>query len=178
MRLFLAIELPTKAQQIINNSLRDLREIYPDFNWVFLENYHVTLYFFGETEKKEIIIERIKKNIFDQESFHLYSGYLDFFMRKKIIIFLNFLREKRLEELVKKINKEFYFDFSQQKKYLPHLTLARCRIPSKQQYFVLKKRLKQINITTDFPVKKITLFQSILSEKKPVYKKVYVFDLL
>jgi 2'-5' RNA ligase len=178
MRLFLAIELPTKAQQIINNSLKELRENYPDFNWVVSENYHVTLYFFGETEKKEAIIERIKKNIFDQEGFHLYSGYLDFFMKKKIIIFLNFLREKKLEDLVKKINKEFYFDFSQQKKYLPHLTLARCRIPSKQQYFVLKKRLKQINIVADFPVKKVNLFQSILSGKKPVYKKVYVFDLL
>jgi len=178
MRLFLAIELPAKVQQKIGNYLKELRKNYPDFNWVVPENYHVTLYFFGETEKKEEIIKRIKKNIFDQESFHLYSGYLDLFMRKKIIIFLNFLREKKLEKLVKKINEEFYFDFSQQKKYLPHLTLARCRVPSKQQYFLLKKRLRKINIVADFPVKKITLFQSILSGKKPVYKKVHVFDLL
>jgi len=178
MRLFLAIELPKKAQQTINNSLKHLRSTYPDFNWVISENYHVTLYFFGETEKREDIVERIKKNVFDQESFHLYSGYLDFFMKKKIIIFLNFLREKKLERLVKSINKEFYFDFSQQKKYLPHLTLARCRIPSKQQYFVLKKKLKQVDITVDFPVKKITLFQSILYKEKPVYKKLNVFDLL
>jgi len=178
MRLFLAIELPRKTQQIINDCLKDLRKNYPDFNWVTSENYHITLYFFGETEKKEEIVERIKKNIFDQESFHLYSGYLNLFMRKKIIIFLDFLREKKLEDLVKKINKEFYFDFSQQKKYLPHLTLARCRIPSKQQYILLKKRLRQINIKADFPVKKIALFESILSGKRPVYKKIHIFNLL
>jgi len=52
MRLFLAIELPTKAQQIINNSLKELRENYPDFNWVVSENYHVTLYFFWRNRKK------------------------------------------------------------------------------------------------------------------------------
>ena len=178
MRLFLAIELPTKAKKNIDNYLKKLRQNYPDFNWVIPENYHVTLYFFGDTEKKEEIIERIKRNIFDQESFHLYTGYLDLFMKKKIIIFLNFLREKRLEKLVKKINEEFYFDFAQQKKYLPHLTLARCRIPSKQQYLLLKKRLKKINIKVDFPVKKITLFQSILSGKKPVYKKIDTFNLI
>lgn len=79
---------------------------------------------------------------------------------------------------MKKINEEFYFDFAQQKKYLPHLTLARCRIPSKQQYLLLKKRLKKINIKVDFPVKKITLFQSILSGKKPVYKKIDTFNLI
>jgi len=178
MRLFLAIELPKKEQQIIIDDLKELKRNYPDFNWVFPENYHVTLYFFGETEKTQSIIERIKKNIFDQESFYLYSGYLDLFMRRKIIIFLNFLREKKLENLVKKINKEFYFDFCNQKKYLPHLTLARCRIPSKQQYLLLKKRLKQININISFPVKKITLFESILSGKKPVYKKIKSFNLL
>ena len=179
MRLFLAIDLPKAVKEKIYQELSSFRNDYREFNWVPFENYHITLYFFGETNKNESIDRRIKKVVFDQEGFHLYSNALDFFIRgKKMIIFLNFQRERKLEKLVEKVNKEFFSDFHQEKKYLPHLTLARCRLPSKQQYFLLKKKIKQIKINISFLVKEIILFQSLLGGKKPVYKKISTISLL
>jgi len=179
MRLFLAIDLPKKVKEQIYKGLFNLRSEYRNFNWVSLENYHVTLYFFGETNKNANIDKRIKKVVFDQQGFYLYSNSLDFFVRgKKIIIFLSFRRERMLERLVETISKEFYYDFHQKKKYLPHLTLARCGLPSKQQYFVLKKKIKQTKINISFFVKEIFIFQSLLGGKKPVYKKVSTINLL
>jgi len=179
MRLFLAIDIPKSIKEKIYQDLIIFRNQYPKFNWVPFENYHITLYFFGETNKNESIDKRIKRVVFDQEGFYLYSKALDFFVKtKKMIIFLNFQRERKLEKLVEKVNKEFFFDFHQEKKYLPHLTLARCRLPSKQQYFLLKKKIKQMKIDVFFPVKEIILFQSILGGKKPVYKKISTINLL
>jgi len=179
MRLFLAIDIPKKVKEKVYQELNDFRNDYRYFNWVSFDNYHITLYFFGETNKKESIDRRIRKVVFDQKGFYLYSNVLDFFVRRKqMIIFLNFRRERKLENLVEKINKEFFSDFNQEKKYLPHLTLARCRLPSKQQYFVLKKKIKQIRINISFLVKEIILFQSLIGGKKPVYKKISTVNLL
>mgnify|MGYP001118827682 CR=1 FL=1 len=178
MRLFLAIDIPKEVKEKIYAKLSNLRINYRNFNWVPAENYHITLYFFGETNRSENIDRRIRRAVFDQEGFYLYSNSLDFFLRRrKMIIFLNFQRERKLESLVEKINKEFFSDFHQEKKYLPHLTLARCRLPSKQQYFLLKKKIKEIKINVFFPVKEIILFQSLLGGKKPVYKKISTVNL-
>ncbi len=177
MRLFLAISLSQKTKKLLSEQISRLKLDKPDFQWVSQENYHITLFFYGDINDLEKIKKELKNILYDQESFHLYSAKVDLFMTNKILIYLGFRREKKIEALEEKIRRKLG-DFQKEVKFIPHLTLARCRIPSKQQYFVLKKRLSKLNIEIDFPVKKLTLYESILAGKQPNYKKIEEFTLL
>lgn len=177
MRLFLAINLPTKIKKQIDEQLTDIKLEYPDFKWVTSDNFHITVHFFGEREYNDKLKNRLSNILYDQEKFYLYSTDVDLFMRNKIVIYLNFRRERKLEKLVKKISINFINNPKDIKRFVPHMSLARCRIPSKQQYFVLKKRLKKLNIDINFRVNKLTLFESILGDK-PVYKKIQKIPLI
>lgn len=176
MRLFLAIDLPDKIKVSLDGQLTELRKKFPDFMWVDKNNYHVTLLFLGESNDQQKIIEKVKAMVYDQEHFYLYSTLTDLFMKNKITIYLEFRRERKIEELVGAIKKSLMV--VDNNKYIPHLTLARCRIPSKQQYFVLKKTLHRQNLEIEFPVKKFYLFESILTNKKASYKKLASFNLI
>lgn len=178
MRLFLAIDLPLSQKKSIYEQPKDLKLEYPQFRWVSWENYHITVHFYGETDRIETIKKKLKDNLYDQESFYLYSTDCDLFMHKKITIYLNFRREKNLELLAQKIYTLPNNTLNTDRRFVPHLTLARCKIPSKQQYFVIKKRLERTKIDVSFKVSKLTLFESILGGKKPVYKKVSNFSLI
>lgn len=179
MRLFLAIELPPKVRIELEKQIRDIKREYANYNWVPQENFHITLLFFGEIESKEEI-EKLKKKIeaaiYDVNSFFMYSYGADVFINDKILLYVYFRREKIIEELVTKINNDLQIEDG--KKYIPHLSIARTRVPSKQQYLHLNKKLQNLNIDIDFPVRKIHLFQSILEGQKPIYKKISSFSLL
>jgi 2'-5' RNA ligase len=178
MRLFLAIDLPTEIKRIIFFQTDIIRKKYPQYRWVSEENYHITLYFFGEVKDVNKIKENIKKAIWDINSFFLYSRNLDVFSTNKHIIYLNFYRQKEIERLVLKLKSIFNPINKNERKFIPHLTLARGKRSSKQQYFALEKKLSDIKINISFPVKKIFLFESILSEEKPIYRKIASFSLL
>lgn len=175
MRLFLAIDLPAKAKHKLYNQLRSLREDYPDFRWVGEENYHITLHFFGEKSSADKIIGQINDSIYDTAPFHLYSFNTDLFIRGKIIIHLSFRRNKILERLVEELKNRL--SLPSETRFVPHLTIGRYRIPSKQQYLHLKKKLKNLSIDISFEVTKLILFDSILESQKPAYKVVAEFPL-
>jgi len=177
MRLFLAIDLSQKIKKELAEKISQLKLDKPDFQWVSQKNYHITLFYYGETNDLKKIKKELRDIFYDQESFHLYSAKVDLFMTKKILIYLGFYREKKIEKLEEKIRRTFG-NFQKEVKFVPHLTLAQCRIPSKQQYFVLKKKLSKLNIEIDFPVKKLTLFESVSGNKLPVYKKIEEFSLV
>ena|SRR3990167_10287295 len=176
MRLFLAIDLPTASKKRLDEQLEKLKRDYPHFSWVTQKNFHITLHFFGETNQIETIKKKVREAIYDVNSFYLYSLGAELFINKKIVLYIYFKREKRVEELTSKIKK--IFQVEEVKKFVPHLTIARSRIPSKQQYINLKKKLQQLPIEIDFSIKKIYLFQSILEGQKPSYEKIASFSLL
>lgn len=178
MRLFLAIDLPEKIEEELNSQIDDLRKQYPDFNWVSKENFHITVHYFGETNKLEKIKEKIKDLLFDRERFYLYSMSVDVFANHKLVIYLEFKREKRLEDVAEIIKNNFDGNEYNNKKFVSHLTLARGRRSSKQQYFALKKKMARTDINISFKVNKLILFESILEERKPIYKKLASFKLL
>ncbi len=176
MRLFLAIDLPPSIKKSLSQQLEKLREEYAFFSWIPEENFHITLHFFGETNKVNTIKRKVEEALFDADSFILYSIGSDLFLNHKIVLYIYFRREKKLEELVSKVRK--VIQIKERKKFIPHLTIARSKIPSKQQYKNLKKKLYQLPIEIDFKVNKIYLYQSIIATNKPVYKKVAGFSLL
>lgn len=178
MRLFLAIELPEKVKKELDVQLEDIKKEYPQFTWVSPENFHITIHFFGERNGLDKIKKKVKDLIWDQTAFYLYSFKLDVFANHKLTTYLTFIREKRIEELASRIKENFEENSVNEKKFIPHLTIARGPRSSKQQYFVLKKRLEKIDVDISFAVRKLVLFESILSGKRPIYKKLAVFNLL
>ena len=178
MRLFLAVDLPIKVKESINLQLTPLKKEYPQFLWNNFENYHITIHFFGETQSVNEIKKRIEDTLFDQESFYLYSVGCDLFMKNRITLYVNFRREKKIEKLSARLRGSFIKDASSNFKFVPHITIARAKIPSKQQYFVLKKRLEKLDIESVFEVKKIILFESLLGGHETVYKKIKSFPLI
>ncbi len=177
MRLFLAVELSDKIKKEIDNQLSEIKKTYPQFQWIPNDNYHITVNFFGEVNNQKKIINRLEEVLYDKESFYFYSTTLDLFIRNKITIYLNFKREKIIEKINEDINETFQI-FENSVKFTPHLTLARYKIPSKQQYFVLKKRLTKVSVDISFKINKLTLFKSILNENCSIYKKIHTFKLL
>ncbi|OGK52672.1 2'-5' RNA ligase [Candidatus Roizmanbacteria bacterium RIFCSPLOWO2_01_FULL_44_13] len=178
MRLFLAIDLPEKIKEELDAQIHDLRKQYPDFNWVSKKNFHITVHYFGETNNLEKIKEKIKDLLFASIGFYLYSTAVDVFANHKLVIHLEFKREKKLEDVAEMIKNNFDGNEYNEKKFIPHLTLARGRRSSKQQYFALKKKMQKVNIDISFKTRKLVLFESILEGGKPIYKKLASLKLL
>ncbi len=175
MRLFLAIELPKETTKQLDEQLAPLHKKYPGFSWVTPENFHITIHFFGETHMEKEIAQRVRDLIYDIESFQMYSFELDTFVRHNILLYLGFRRQKTLENLADRIREDLKLP---PKKFVPHLTISRSALSSKQQYFALKNMISKMKIDIEFNVDKIYLFQSILTGKTPVYEKVEEFKLL
>ena len=176
MRLFLAISLPDNVREKISNSLKDIKNEYKDLRWVGNDNYHITVHFFGDTLDIDKIVPKIEDSLFDTYSFYMYSSECRLFLKRKVFAFLGFSRSKELEKIAFDIDRAFN---SQIKiKYVPHLTLARYRIPSKQQYLLLKKKFSNINIDISFKVNKLTLFDCVNYDTKPEYKIIKEFKFI
>lgn len=180
MRVFLAIDIPLAIKKKIAHLTESIRNYYPHYNWVSEENYHITLYFFGEVNESMIskIKSRVKNEIWDVKPFYLYSKSIGVFSNKKHVIYIDFYREKNLEHLAEKIKKSFDNKDKKKFQYVPHLTLARGKRSSKQQYFALIKKLKKVDIKINFYINKIILYQSIITLNKPVYKPLSQFNLI
>jgi len=177
MRVFLAVDIPNKVRAELSEQLVALQKEYPYLIWVPEDNYHITLHFFGHKDKQEVekITRAMDTLIYDIPSFRLYASYADLFINDKILLYIGFARQKILEEVEARIRAHFGGDKS--KKFVPHLSIARYKIPSKQQYLLLKKKLERLEVETTFEVTEISLYESILAGKVPRYKKLATFPL-
>ncbi|OGK34131.1 2'-5' RNA ligase [Candidatus Roizmanbacteria bacterium RIFCSPLOWO2_02_FULL_37_9] len=176
MRLFLAINLPLSVKNKLDQQLEKLKREYPHFNWVPKENFHITILFLGESDQIDSIKKRVEQATYDISSFRLYSQGAGLFLNKKVTLYTDFRREKEAEKLASRIKD--IFQIKEESKFIPHVTIGRTRVPSKQQYLNLKKKLSQLKIEIDLGVTKIYLIQSILTGNKPKYKKLATFTLL
>lgn len=177
MRLFLAINLPDSVKSSLHTQLRPLQQEYRQFLWTPPENYHITIHFFGEVVPIEVskIKEKMEQIVFDIPPFHLFALGCDLFIHRKIALYLAFKRNKMLEEIAEKVKREFQAHEPTQ--FISHLTVGRYKIPSKQQYLLLKKKLNNLPVDIEFPVNAVTLFESVPERKSPVYKNIADFVL-
>jgi len=178
MNLFLAIEPPEEIKQLISEKLKVLKNTYKDFNWIEPKNYHLTIHYFGIVEERKELIKKIKDLIYDQKKLYLCTRGLDLFMRNKINIYVDFYRSKELETLEKTIHQGFNERDITGLNFVPHISVASCRIPSKQQYFLLKKKLENTEMDCEFAVEKLFLYESVLDNSAVNYQKLEEFSLL
>lgn len=178
MKVFLAIELSNLVKKELEKQLLEIQHEYPQFDWIPIDNYHITIHFFGDVNESKSIFQELKNILYDQESFYLYSFQADMFIKNQITMFVNFRREKHLETIAYKVKEQFSLPDQRIDRFIPHITFARFRIPSKQQYFVMKKKIHQVSIDLSFQVKKLVLFESVFGKKYPFYKKIHSIQLL
>lgn len=180
MKIFTALEIPKPAVEQITKQLEPLIADYPSFNWVPPENYHVSLYYIGDINPQKLPIaeEHIQNALYDVPATRMYTFGVDLFINEQIIIYLSFLRSKIVEDISRRIYDLFEDPEKKRKEYIPHITLARYKIPSKQQYFHLKKKLSKMKIDVEFEINEIYIYESIARPKNPEYKKIATIPLL
>jgi 2'-5' RNA ligase len=169
MKIQLMIELSDETKKTITDQLADFRKLYPQFQWEKIENYNILVHSFGEFSDKKLTIEKIETALFDKNLFYLYTFEVALVIQNNITLYLDFRREKEIERISQSI-KGLTSRMESPEKYVPRLTLAKYKIPSKQQYFVIKKRLSNLDIDLSFKVNKLSLFEG--------EKRIRVFRLL
>ena len=176
MRLFLGIDLPEQTKKTLYETLLPLRRKHPNFRWVDPTNYHITLQFFGEVNNPEEVVKRVKDVLYDSEQFYLSSLHLDTFVNRQIDLYLDFRRQKKLERVVELVKADLGVD--DKLTLIPHVTLSKSPLSSKQQYFALRNEIDKLPIEIEFNVDTLYMFESIITHKSPIYNKMAEFKLL
>lgn len=176
MRTFLAINIPNNIRQEIIVQTAQLRKDYANFNWIPSENFHITIHFIGDIpeDKLDLVASHIENTVFDIKPTQIFALGADLFIHKSITAYIDFKNNHTLNVL----NKRFVELFEDKKvDYKPHIAIAKWKIPSKQQYFHLKKKLQNTPIEIEFPVTEIHLYESISKPKNPEYRILKSFKL-
>ncbi|MBA30740.1 MAG: RNA 2',3'-cyclic phosphodiesterase [Dehalococcoidia bacterium] len=177
-RIFVSMNVP----YIIGKELSEIKNLVPDsykhlLKWVDLSLIHCTLIFIGDSVENQVIsVREVIENLkFDYEinTFVEEFGFLpnqnhpNVFIAKlnqspEMFHLYNQLRSKLLEN-----------NFKLQKKFIPHITIARIRknyskkeLKSFISFFQKMEYLKKIS----FQFKKISVIRSILKTEGPDYK--------
>ncbi len=169
MQLLLKIELSESTKKEIADQLSDLKKLYPQFQWEPIGNYNILVHSFRKFSDSKVTISKLETALFDKKLFYLYGYEVVLTIQNKITLDLDFRREKEVERISKSIKEQFQITQGSEK-YVPRLTLANYKIPSKQQYFVIKKRLTNLDINLSFKVNKLSLFEG--------EKKIHTFKLI
>lgn len=180
MRLFLAADVPAPVTEKIVRQTSALRNEYPSLNWVAPPEYHVTIYFFGEQPDHAVttMVSNIETAAFDIPPTSLFSLETGLFIKGGILMYLSFVRNKDLEQIHTRLEAIYGTQPTGTKHtFIPHITLARYKIPSKQQYFHLQKKLTRLQMEISFSVSRIHLFQSTNESPAGRYKKIHTVEL-
>ena len=169
MRCFIAIDLENDYFKELQSQIKDVKGTFP-------KSFHLTLKFLGEVEEnKADKIKELLRNIrFGQ--FKIYSSNIGFFPNENYIrvVWVGLEPRDRIIELQKKIDNELLKLFPKEKKFEPHITLARIKyIKDKGKFKELVKNIKVEKI--EFKVDNFKLMKSTLTKQGPIYEVIVEF---
>ena len=177
MRAFLGISIPDN----LKSKITKIQDRFDDFDIKFVEpeNLHFNLRFFRyiETEKVKKLKEILEKISVQFEPFEIEISGIGAFPSKNYVkvIWLGvkqgYQTFKSLSEMIGKSLEALGFE--KENRFTPHLTLGRVRSGrNKNELLVLLRKLEDVEVGK-MKIDKITLFQSKLSPKGPVYEEVF-----
>ena len=171
MRLFVAFNVPSEPLIKLQKEL--------DFKGVRRVNYfHCTLKFLGDVEDGNVddVRKRLRRvafkpvdAIFDKIGFLPNDNYVR-------VIWIGLKPEDKICLLQKKVEEALEGMFSEDDRFLPHVTIA--RISSIEEKMKLVDAAKKLNVDrTSFKVNEISLMRSELKRDGQVYTVVERYDL-
>ena len=181
-RLFIGIPVSEEVKEKIKPVVKALQETGNSFNFVSLNNLHLTLKFLGEVEEKKIpeIMEIIGKVARKQASFEISLQDMGTFPNKRMIkvIWIGIISEaliKLMKELEKELQGIRRNEYSEE---VPHLTIARVKMVKDRKK--LQEILKEYENTVfgSMLVNQLFLYESTLTPKGPTYKIIQEFELV
>ncbi|MCD4683956.1 MAG: RNA 2',3'-cyclic phosphodiesterase [Bacteroidales bacterium] len=182
-RIFAAIKIhPTK---LFRNTYFQLKSNLKDekIKWVELENIHITLKFFGETDERKIgsINELLAKIADNHSSFSLNINDIRIFgsSYKPRVIWFGIEKSEQLISLAYDVLDQVQgLGFVRDRQnFVPHLTIGRIKfIEDKKRFQEVISRFESIKIQ-DQKVDQFYLIESILRPQGPEYKILESFHL-
>jgi 2'-5' RNA ligase len=177
VRVFLAIDLPSSLKKELSK-LQTEEQAFARLKWVEEENFHLTLFFFGNLPEKEVdkLIRVCEKRLKEFPRFELFLTEVSGFPKKGDfrVVFLGCEEKSNtLERLVHELSKDFKkkgfkledMDFH------PHITLFRLKkLKDRSAYHDFLQELTkkaQFLKGKSFPVRELILFESKLSPTGP-----------
>lgn len=178
VRAFLAVEIPQHVRKHVWRIVEDEKHNDMPIKWVKLENMHITLKFLGEIDEKQQadISSTIKQIVGKHESFAVNLKDIGCFPNPKYPRVLWVGVEKGSEALctlAREIDEQLVrLGFKQEKRFHPHLTIARMRKPC-----VIDKILRHSIVTDTFKSEAVVLCKSTLTPQGPIYEPLEAFPL-
>lgn len=175
-RLFVSI--PTN--DFLKNALEGYKKLYlvKNFRWLPRENFHITVCFLGEVDETEIptVIEKIKKISESTPVFTLEFSGIVFGPpgKSKRMVWGLFSPSSVFAEIVDKISTIWGGEEPEERKPIPHVTMARIK-DSKSMRGIDLKQLQLENKILE--VKKLQLQESTLSSEGASYQVREEFQL-
>jgi len=167
MRLFIAIDLGNEYY------FKNIQKQFPDAKATYPKEFHLTLQFLGETDKKDEIIKELEEVKF--KPFKLKTANIGVFPNEDRInvVWLGLEPSNSLKELNQDIESRMLklgFN-SEYKEFKPHITLIRIKFLKDNMSYI--KKLKEVKFEQkEFDVKNIKLIKSILMSDGPVYETI------
>lgn len=161
-RAFIAINLPETVKKQISKSTESLKS--NGIKKVEEKNLHITILFLGN--KKQAQIEEILNNLKkmqNMQSFKAKTDEIGVFGGR--VLWLGVKPEKNFEEIFQQASRLLG---ESQKKFHPHITIARNKKLDKKSFLSLTKKIKCAE--GEFEVKSVDLMESVLTAKGPEYK--------
>ena len=179
LRLFIAIEVPEEARDVVEEAFAPWREVFPEARWAPRENWHVTLKFLGRTWPRltDWVPQRIEEAARIVEPFRTrVTGVGGFPSAAKACVVWAGLEDEadRFTRLAVAIEAGLLEEFpAETRAFHPHLTVARSDPPlTLPPEFAETPLLSQ-----DWEVDHVVLFRSHLRRPAPLYEPLATFPL-
>lgn len=176
MRVFVALELPQKVKDNLERSSRQFAEYANGGNFVPKENLHLTLHFLGNVEPSNLIyVQSAMDGVKDLAAPTL--AVTQFAMQRTgDIVWAKMRQSAELTELHDRLGEKLEkngFEV-EHRAYRPHVTLIRKKnftLPFSE----VTKNVQVFNMP--FAATKLTLFESVFTERGVVYRPIYSVEL-
>lgn len=179
IRAFIALDFPNEAFSFFSEQQRRLRPLFNDARiaWVNPTNIHITLALLGEINR--VAIPKITRGLSDLNeagSFYLVATHLGFFSTKgnPKVLWIGFKKSSTIESLQNKIciRLNALGLTTEDKKFIPHATLARLRDwPS--AHLAQQNAINQFIGETEWGMPTLTLYESVLQRQGAQYKPLF-----
>jgi len=180
-RLFIALPLSNKVERALGGIIEELSQAGAKVKWVDPHNIHMTVRFLGDTDERLL---RDLKKLIDQaasqtNATHVAIDRLGAFpnLKRPRVFWAGLNQDAPLDGIVAMADeiergvRELGFEL-ENKKFKPHLTLARVKYPDGLDR--LCRAVRDYTLTPiDISLDRLVLFKSTLTPRGPVYDKFH-----